>query len=64
MVMKVLVVIVMMIIIMKIMITSSYRGGFVNSCYKIVSPVLLLEPNSNLAVCKHCSGTLLLVKNV
>ena len=39
-------------------------GGFVNSCYKIVSPVLLLEPNSNSAVCKHCSGTLLLVKNV
>ena len=39
-------------------------GGFVNSCCKIVSPVLLLEPNSNFAVCKHCSRTLLLVKNV
>ena len=37
--------------------------GFANSCYKTVSPVLLQELN-NFAVCKHCSGTLLLVEDV
>ena len=38
--------------------------GFANSCYKIVSPVLLQELNNNFAVCQHCSGTLLLVEDV
>ena len=38
--------------------------GFANSCYKIVSPIPLLELTTNFAVCKHCSGTLLLVENV
>ena len=38
--------------------------GFANICYKIVSPILLPEPINDFAVCKHCSGTLPLVKNV
>ena len=38
--------------------------GFANSCYKIVSPILLQELINDFAVCKHCSGTLLLVENV
>ena len=38
--------------------------AFVNSCYKIVSPVLLQEPIDDFAVCKHCSDTLLLVEDV
>ena len=38
--------------------------GFGNSCYKIVSPIFLQEFINDLAVCKHCSGTLLLVKDV
>ena len=32
--------------------------GFANSCYKIVSPILLREPIKDFAVCKHCSGAL------
>ena len=32
--------------------------GFANSCYKIVSPMLLQELIKDFAVCKHCSGTL------
>ena len=32
--------------------------GFSNSCYKIVSPVLLQELIKDFAVCRHCSGTL------
>ena len=38
--------------------------GFASSCYKIVSPVLLQELINNFAVCKHRSGTLLLVEDV
>ena len=38
--------------------------GFANSCYKIVSPILLQELINNFAVCKHCSGTHLLVEDV
>ena len=38
--------------------------GFANSCYKIVLPILLKELINGFAVCKHCSGTLLLVKDV
>ena len=37
--------------------------GFVNSCYKIASPILLQKLINNFAVCKHCSGTLLLVED-
>ena len=37
--------------------------GFANSCYKIVSPILLQELINDFAVCKHCSGTLLLVED-
>ena len=36
--------------------------GFANNCCKIVSPVLLQELINDFAVCKHCSGTLLLVQ--
>ena len=36
--------------------------GFANICYKIVSPILLQELINDFAVCKHCSGTLLLVE--
>ena len=38
--------------------------GFANSCYKIVSPLLLQELINDFAVCKHCSGTLSLVEDV
>ena len=38
--------------------------GFVNSCYKIVSPILLQKVISDFAVCKHYSGTLLHVEDV
>ena len=37
--------------------------GFVNSCYKIVSPILT-ELINYFVVCKPCSGTLLLVKDI
>ena len=37
--------------------------GFANSCYKIVSPILLQELINDFAVRKHCSGTLLLVED-
>ena len=33
---------------------------FANSCYKIVSPILLQKFIKDIAVCKHFSGTLLL----
>ena len=36
--------------------------GFANNCYKIVPPVLLQELINDFDVCKHCSGTLLLVQ--
>ena len=41
--------------------------GFANSCYKIVSPILLQKLIADFTVCKHqkhCSGTLLLVEVV
>ena len=38
--------------------------GFANSCYKIVSPILLQELINDFVVCKHCGGTLLLSENV
>ena len=37
--------------------------GFANNCYQIVSPILLQELINDFAVCKHCSGTLLLVED-
>ena len=37
--------------------------GFGNICYKIVSPIFLQELTNFFAVCKHCSGTLLLVED-
>ena len=38
--------------------------GFANSCYKIVSPILLQELINDFVVCKHCGGTILLSENV
>ena len=38
--------------------------GFANSCYKIVSPIPLQKLINDFVVCKHYSGTLLLVENV
>ena len=38
--------------------------GFANSCYKVVSPILLQKLINDCAVCKHYSGTLLLVEHV
>ena len=38
--------------------------GFANSCYKIVSIILLQEPINDFAVCKHWNGTVLLVEDV
>ena len=37
--------------------------GFANSYCEIVSPILLQELVNNFAVCKHYSGTLLLVED-
>ena len=64
MVMKVTIVIMTMRIIMKIMNSSIYLRVFANNCYKIVPPVLLQELINDFAVCKHCSGILLLVQNI
>ena len=41
--------------------------GFVNSCYKIVSPILLQKLINDFGICKHqkhFSGTLLLFEDV
>ena len=38
--------------------------AFANSCYKIVSSVLLHKLINDFAACKHYSGTLLLVEDV
>ena len=38
--------------------------GLQNSCYKIVSAILPQELINDFAICKHCSGTLLLVEDV
>ena len=38
--------------------------GFVNICYKIVSPILLQELINDFPFCKHCHGTLLLIEDV
>ena len=51
----------MMRIVMKIHEQQQLPEGFVKSCYKIVSSVLLQELINDFAVCKHSSGTLLLV---
>ena len=40
------------------------REGFANSCYKIVSPILLQKLINDFVVSKHYSRTLLLLKNV
>ena len=37
--------------------------GFANICHKIVSTILPQELINDFAVCKHCSGTLLLVED-
>ena len=59
-------VIMMMRVTMKIMNSSSYRGGggFANTSNKIVSPILLQKLINDFAVCKHCTGTFLLVEDV
>ena len=61
MVMKVMIVIMTMRIIMKIMNSSSYVR-VLPIIVSIVSPVLQQELINGFAVCKHCSGTLLLVQ--
>ena len=38
--------------------------GFANSCYKIVSPILLQELINDFVVCKHCNEILVLVEDV
>ena len=38
--------------------------GFANTCYKIVSPILVQKLINDFAVCKDCSGALLLVEDV
>ena len=38
--------------------------GFANSCYKIVSPILLQKLINDFAVCKHDNLTLLLDEDV
>ena len=43
---------------------SNTRIFFYEICEQIVSPLLLQELINDLAVCKHCSGTILLVEDV
>ena len=38
--------------------------GFANSCYKIISPILLQKLIKDFAICKHKIGALLLVEDV
>ena len=38
--------------------------GFANSCYKIVSLILLQELINDFAICKHCSETPLRLEDV
>ena len=38
--------------------------GFANSCYKIVSSILLHKLINDFAICKYYGGTLLLVEDV
>ena len=38
--------------------------GFAESCYKTVSLTLVQKLINNFGVCKHCSGTLLIVEDV
>ena len=38
--------------------------GFANSCYKIVSPILLQKLINDCTVCKHYNGTLLLAEDI
>ena len=38
--------------------------GFANTCYKIVSSILLHKLINDFAVCKYYGGTLLLVEDV
>ena len=40
------------------------QEGFANSCCKIVSPILLQNLINDFAICKHYSGTPLLVEDV
>ena len=40
------------------------REGFANSCYKIVSTILLQKLINDFAVSKHYSGTLSLVEDI
>ena len=49
---------------LKIMNSSSYLTVLPVVAEKIVSPIILQEINNDFAICKHCSGTLLLVENV
>ena len=42
-------------------------AGFVNSCYKLVTPILLQKLMNDFSVCKHqkhCSRTLLLAEEL
>ena len=62
-------VIMMMRVIIEIMDSSSQQllEGFANSCYKIVTPILLQKLINDFVVCKHqnyCSGALLLAEDV
>ena len=54
-------------VVMKKINSSSYWGVFANSCYNIVTPILLKKLINDFAVCKHqkhCSRTLLLAEDV
>ena len=41
---------------------QQFSFGFAHNCYKIVSPILVEELMKDFAVCKHCSGTFILVQ--
>ena len=46
---------------------QQWPAGFVNSCYKLVTPILLQKLMNDFSVCKHqkhCSRTLLLAEEL
>ena len=63
MIAKVMIGIIMMRVIMKNE-QQQLSEGFANSCYKIISPVLLQALTNDFAIYKHCITTPSLVKDV
>ena len=41
---------------------QEFSFGFAHDCYKIVPPILLKDVMNDFLVCRHCSGTFILVQ--